>query len=90
MFKQLKTKIIFVSSLVIFIFLILVVSFTNLLNYKSIVQEADNLLQILSTNRGQFPDKNPPGNKEPEHFSPETPFETRYFSFTFNKNNIIL
>lgn len=90
MFKKLKTKMIFVSSLVILIFLTLVVSFTNLINYKSIVKEADNLLQILSQNKGQFPDKNHPGNKDPNHFSPETPFESRYFSFEFNNSNVIL
>ncbi|MGN0331268.1 MAG: sensor histidine kinase [Kineothrix sp.] len=48
------------------------------INYNTIIAEADNTLTLLSQNRGAFPDFNK--NNMPKHMTPETPYESRYFS----------
>ena len=91
MFKNLKRKIIFVSASAIFIFLLVVVFTINFINYRTVIKEADTLLEVLSSNKGKFPnDKEPPNIKEPNHMSPETPYESRYFSVIVDSNNEII
>lgn len=86
MIKGLKIKFIALSMTALFILLCIIVVGMNLMNYYSVVSEADELLQVLSQNKGDFPgfrddeifSEKPP--KLPPQMSPETPYETRYFS----------
>lgn len=68
----------------LFLLLTVIVSGMNLMNYNSVVAEADQLLQLLSQNKGDFPGFKDdfPGKLDelPHHMSPETPYESRYFS----------
>lgn len=84
MIKKLKIKFIALSMTALFLLLSIIVAGMNLLNFNSVMTEADQLLQVLSQNKGDFP-----GLKEgfyekpdqlPPHMSPETPYESRYFS----------
>ena len=91
MFKKLKTKIILVSSTAIFIFLVLALLTINLINYDIIVNDADDTIEFLFTGTNEPPNNKPPhGNKGPNHISPETPFESRYFSVILNEFNSLI
>ena len=84
MIKRLKIKIIALSMTALFILLFVIVAGMNLLNFNSVMTEADQLLQVLSQNKGDFPDfkDEKPGKPDllPPQMSPETPYESRYFS----------
>jgi len=82
MIKQLQMKLILVSMSALLAVLVLIITGMNVVNYCTVVQDADDLLGILSENRGVFPDKFGdvrPGSLPPD-MSMEIPFETRYFS----------
>lgn len=90
MIKNLKIKFIALSMTALFILLFVIVAGMNLLNFNSVMTEADQLLQILSQNKGDFPDfkDSKPGKPDllPPHMSPETPYESRYFSVVIDSN----
>ncbi len=91
MIKRLKIKFIALSMTALFILLFVTVSGMNLLNFNSVMIEADQLLQVLSQNKGDFPDfkdefPEKPNHQLPPHMSPETPYESRYFSVVINSN----
>ena len=86
MIKKLKMKFVLLSMTALFIILSIAIVGMNLINYNSVVKEADEILALLSQNKGRFPDMG--GNKEkklPHHMSPEIPYESRYFSVLFNE-----
>ena len=61
--------------------LTLVIVGMNMINYNSVVNEADVILSVLSLNKGGFPNADGSlAGKIPSHMSPETPYESRYFS----------
>ena len=91
MIKKLKIKFIALSMTALFILLFVIVAGMNLLNFNSVMIEADQLLQVLSQNNGTFPDfkdKIPqkPEHQLPPHMSPETPYESRYFSVVISSS----
>ena len=57
MIKKLKIKFIALSMTALFILLLVIVSGMNLLNFNSVMIEADQLLQVLSQNKGDFPSR---------------------------------
>ena len=90
MFKKLKTKIIFVSSTAIFVFLILILLTINIINYKTVVNEADRTLEKISRNLGHPGNKPPFQDDKPNHMSPEIPPESRFFTIKLDSTNNIL
>lgn len=72
----------------LFLLLSIIVAGMNLLNFNSVMTEADQVLLLISQNKGAFPDfkegfpEKP--NQLPPHMSPETPYESRYFSVAIN------
>lgn len=84
MIKRLRIRFIVVSMLSLLLVLLLIMGTVNLLNYRKVVQEADETLLILQENGGIFPKKE--GGKwmqeepGPRPMSPELPYESRYFS----------
>lgn len=97
MIRKLKIKFIILSMTSLLVLLTLIVAGMNLINYNSVIGDADEVLSLLSQNRGTFPgftsnpgNSNTPntgqGNRLPQHISPELPYESRYFSILMNGN----
>lgn len=95
MFKQLKRKFIWISMLSVTLVLTLIMGTINIINYHTTKQRAEHLLNILADNDGIFPNRS--GGMKPEEevpeakqppvmdtFSPEAPFNTRYFTVTLS------
>ncbi|MBE6631698.1 MAG: HAMP domain-containing histidine kinase [Ruminococcaceae bacterium] len=90
MIEKLKGKLIVLSMASLFILLIIIVCGMNLINYRSVTAEADEILELLSANKGIFPEfKEGNGGKLPHGMSPEMPYESRYFTVFFDKENNI-
>ncbi len=91
MIKKLKVRFITLSMSSLFVLLTVIVAGMNVINYRSVVDESDEILSVLSQNQGIFPEfSTRPGNKFFHKFSPETPYESRYFSVTFNSSGDII
>ena len=89
MIKKLRIKLIFASMLSLLLVLAVIFAIAGVLNYRKIVTDADDILEILQENDGKFPvDEHWKDNKffindffkDDRRFSPELPYETRYFS----------
>ncbi len=95
MIHRLKFKFILLSMTALFALLTVIVAGMNIINYNSVIDEADAILAVLSQNRGMFPDfeLNAGGIRSdmfPPHLSPETPYESRYFSVFYNETGDII
>lgn len=93
MIKKLKIRFICLAMAALFIVLAISVAGMNVVNYSKIVHEANSILMLLSRNEGAFPDINgiiKEGRDFPEHFSPETPFESRFFSVLMDRSGDII
>lgn len=93
MIKKLKIKFILLSMLSLFILLTVIVAGMNIINYLSMVKESDEILSLLSQNKGRFPDLNataPAGNRLPHNMSPELPYESRFFSVLLDENGNVI
>lgn len=80
MIKKLQRKFILVSMAAFLAVLTVIIAGINIANYVKVVHEADELLSILSSNRGAFPAGHGGRGQLPPHMSPEIPYETRFFS----------
>ncbi len=100
MIRKLQNKFILISMLSMLLVLTIIMASINIINYQKVVQDAENVLHILSENNGEFPRNhppkadNPPVPKEPRpyssHMSPEMPYETRYFSVLISNDGSVL
>ena len=74
-----KTRIRFslIIVLAVFVVLSIIIGSINVINYTNVANNADDILEILASNDGAFVSK---PNDFGEEFSPELPFETRYFT----------
>lgn len=88
MIKEIKIKFIILSMAALLVLLTIIVTGMNLINYNTVVTDADNTLSVLSKNQGKFPDFGDSG--VPKHMTAETPYESRYFSVLLNKNNDVI
>lgn len=81
MIQKLRTKLIVASMLSLVLVLTIIIGAASVLNYRDITTNADSVLAILQENDGEFPmmmGKKP--DKHDEQFSPELPYESRYFT----------
>lgn len=85
MIKKLKIKFILLSNSAVLIFLILIVSCMNFINYHNIIKDCDRTIEILLDSKGALP-----SFKVPPHMSPEVPYESRYFFFILDKDNNVI
>lgn len=87
MIRKLQVKFILLSMSALLLVLTVIITGINIINYNSVIKDADQLLAILSENNGTFPKKTgiKPGDI-PKNLSPETPYETRFFSVLLNRN----
>ena len=82
MIRKLRVKLVFASMASLFIVLLVIMGSITVLNYSKVVADADSTLAILAENDGAFPEM-PPKNHRP--FSPELPYESRYFFVTLDE-----
>lgn len=91
MIRALRLKFTALSMAALAVLLVVIVAGMNLLNYNTVIQEADDILSVLSQNRGSFPeflDEKKGGM--PKHMSPETPYESRFFSVLLNDDGNVI
>lgn len=91
MIRRLKIRFTALALTALFVLLAAIVVGMNMLNYKAIVDEADETLSLLSRNQGAFPafgEGRP--NWLPPGMSPEIPFESRFFSVLVNEGGEIV
>ncbi len=86
MIRKLRRKLIAAAMLSLLAVLAAIIIAAGVLNYRNVVSEADAKLQILIENGGDFPEDL---GKRSRDFSPEMPFETRYFSVVLNEDNTV-
>lgn len=87
MIRKLKMKFVILSMSSLFLLLSVIVVGMNVINYQSVVQDADDVLDVLSRNKGRFPGKD---NQLPRNMSPEIPYESRYFSVLISESMKVL
>lgn len=86
MIKKLRFKLIFVSMLSLLIVLITIEGMIGVMNYRKVVLDADQILEILSDHAGRFPENFPlKKSHDRPGMSPELPYESRYFSVLFDE-----
>ena len=97
MIKKLKRKFILLATVSLFILMSVVGCIMNLIDYSSVVTEADRILKVLSQPNApfakpkDFPEK-PPKDIEnfiPHGMSPEVPYESRFFTVTLSESGEI-
>ena len=87
MIKRLRIKYTVLAVSALFLLLTIIVAGMNLLNYRSVINEADETLAVLSDNSGVFPSFENGMDWLPSGMSREIPFESRYFSVLLDENN---
>lgn len=103
MIQKLRRRFIGAAMLSLFLVLLVILGTVNIVSYTKTVADADNILSLLSENQGAFPmhlfpDKEMPRDDQRQqprdsrlqdrrHFSPETPYESRFFSVTLDAEN---
>lgn len=90
MIKKLQLKFVLVTMASLFVVLAVIIAGMNIVSYNKVVSDADELLELLSENKGRFPGFEDGGhmNKLPPHMSPELPYETRYFTVTLRDGQV--
>lgn len=94
MIRKLKIKFVLLTMTSLLSLLVFIVGGMNIMNYVSVVEDADDVLSMLSYNEGRFPES----GKEPgafgaekfeglhRHMSPEIPYESRFFSVVLDED----
>lgn len=98
MIRKLKIKLILLTMTIVLLLLTVLVASMNVVNYSSIVREADDLLDTIAASRLPFPESKarPSGKPDlPDNRFPEQPFlnehsETRYFSVLLSEDGEVL
>lgn len=91
MIKRLQIKFIALSMTSLFVLIVAIVLGMNIINYNNVVSEADEVLRILSDNKGHFPkDGEKPVGEMPPNMSPEIPYESRYFSVLLTESGSVI
>ncbi len=85
MIRKRQIRFIISSMTLLFVVLAAILAVLGISSYYNVVKDADNVLEILSENKGRFPlEGGKPGGGLPPGMSPEIPYESRYFSAVLN------
>lgn len=93
MIKRLRVRFVALSMLSLLAVLTIIMVGINVMNFRGIIKEADDLLVMLVENEGRFPEMPKPGEKNrepPGGMSPELPFETRFFFVLMEESGAVL
>lgn len=74
MIKKLQKRFLLLATGSLFLLLLLIVLSSSLLNYQSLISDADSILQILADNSGQFPKNDKPKKAPAENGMPRRGF----------------
>ncbi len=88
MIKKMRRKFIIAAMLAVTAVLTVIIGGMITVNYFNLVSTADTTIDMIQSNDGRFPRAEFSPDKKPfEHkpFSPETPFETRYFTVRLDR-----
>ena len=77
MFKKIRLRFSLIIVCAVFIVLTIIIGTINAINFSNVAANADDILEILAANDGAFVNRPNDPNQE---YSPELPFETRYFT----------
>ena len=88
MIKRLKIKFVALAMSSLFVLLLFIITGINVINYSSVVRQADTVLSVLSQNKGAFPEAfGDKGGRISPHITQETPHESRYFSVVLDQSS---
>ena len=99
MIQKLRVKFITASMLSLALVLLVILGGVTAMIYQTVVRDADRILALLSETRGVFPQQTPPDDRGGKPgpipvlghgISPETPFESRFFSVLLNEKGQVL
>ena len=103
MIRRLRRKLILACMISLTVVLTVILGGVNLMSYHKVVSDADAVLTLLDANGGAFPkshgtgtippDSAPPAKKDPfgqRGMSPETPYESRFFSVLLGEDGQVL
>ncbi|MBR5869569.1 MAG: HAMP domain-containing histidine kinase [Clostridia bacterium] len=91
MIRSLKRKFILLTMTSLFVLLTVIVVGMNFINYRSVISETDSILTLLIQNKGDFPEFPPDKmDKLPFGITPETPYESRFFSVVTDENGNVI
>lgn len=77
MIKKIRLRFSLIVVCAVFIVLTIIIGTINVINFSNVADNADDILEILAANDGAFVNRPNDPNQE---YSPELPFETRYFT----------
>lgn len=92
MINKLRKRLIAAAMISLITVLIIIMGAINILNFNAAVAEADNTLTMLSENEGRFPmrDKNHKDIPGVPKFSPELPYESRFFWVLVSEDGTVI
>lgn len=106
MIKKLRRKLIAACMLSLAVVLLVILGGVNLVSYQKVVADADTVLSLLAANGGVFPKGHQDQGERPEEgvppvlgkkdpfapriLSPETPYESRFFSVVLGEDGQVL
>lgn len=97
MIKKLQKRFIAITICSVIVVLGVIMASINLANYSQVNRNAEQKLNILVQNGGVFPNEEPQELQKPEkpiepkmEMSPETPFDTRYFTVTLREDDSVV
>lgn len=91
MINKLKFKFVLLTMISLLVLLTVLIGVINVMSYTSVVKDADKVIEVISHNKGTFPEhKNEKEHKNRKPLSPEAPYESRFFTVIFdNYGNVI-
>lgn len=91
MIRRMRMQSVLLAAGVLLVFLVSIIVVINVLNYSTMVTNADATLHMLFENDGRFPNQEKPKPKRPSGgISPEDPFVTRFFLVRYDQDGVLL
>ncbi len=94
MIRQLKRRVVTAAMISVTVVLLLIIGIINVLNYQSIISDADERLNVLNENDGDFPDFKPSGGVHTQIDNifnyPEAKYETIFFSLLYENESFVI
>lgn len=91
MINSLRWRFLIITMSSVMVVLAVIIGLINIINYRSVVERADSILELLAENNGAFPKQGDlkPDRAGEQEMSPEVPFETRFFTIWLNSDSTV-